>query len=185
MLFLTVDKKTFNLLYKTPSTPYTPQIPRLGGTVSSTFSSRMPRLINDVQEVSTVRPDAKENMRGVAVIPIVYKSAQYGAILICYNDVHNFTREEQILCDFIGHSAAQAITINRTNSNLKNFKYTLDNTLDSIFIFHPDSLKLLYVNKGALAISGRSRADLLKRNLSDIIIGTGEQGGPGKRYKEL
>jgi diguanylate cyclase (GGDEF)-like protein/PAS domain S-box-containing protein len=166
---LSEDRKKFELLYKTSSTPYTPQVPRPQGTIAKAFTAKAPRLIENVQKVGTVRADAKENMRGVAVIPVIYKRAQYGALVICYKKSHTFTPEEKVLCDFLGNSAAQAITINRLYSNLRDFKHTLDNTLDSIFMMDPQSRRITYVNKGTLTQLDWKKSELIKAPFSKII----------------
>jgi diguanylate cyclase (GGDEF)-like protein/PAS domain S-box-containing protein len=108
-------------------------------------------------------------MRGAAVIPIIYKRAQYGALVICYNQPRKFTSDEKILCDYMGNSMAQTLTINRLYSNLKDFKYTLDNTLDSIFIFEPGTWKVSYVNKGGLVQLATDRKSLVGKPVFEIL----------------
>ncbi len=46
-------------------------------------------------------------------------------------------------------------------AELLQFKSVLDNTLDMIFMFEPESLRFTYVNQGALLSMGYSRAELL------------------------
>ncbi|GEM_PF-6401971 len=139
----------FELLYKTPSTPYTPKEPRKSGIVAKTFQKKHPVFLSDVTRVGYVRSDAKHHMRGVVVIPITYRKDTYGTILLCFNDTHTFTLEEKTVCTFIGNSAAQALTIHRLYRDLQNFKQTLDQTLDLIFMFDPHTLTLSYANKEA------------------------------------
>lgn len=158
----------FSMLYKTKSTPYTPKEPRHSGTVASVFRSRTPRLVTDIRKISSIRSDARDHMAGVAVIPMTYKESNYGALVIAFKKAHIFTAEERTLCEFIGNSAAQAITISRLYGHLKDFKDTLDSTLDSIFIFDAVSMRLLYANKGACALMNLSKTDLCKKTILDI-----------------
>jgi diguanylate cyclase (GGDEF)-like protein/PAS domain S-box-containing protein len=44
---------------------------------------------------------------------------------------------------------------------LQQFKTTLDQTLDSVFMFRPDTLKFIYVNEGGRRLLGYSEAELL------------------------
>jgi len=54
-------------------------------------------------------------------------------------------------------------------------KSTLDQTLDSIFMFSPSTLKFTYVNEGAIKHSGFQREDLLNMSLVDIKPGFTEE----------
>ena len=49
------------------------------------------------------------------------------------------------------------------------FKKTLDQTMDCIFMFSPDPIKFFYVNKGALEQVGYSRQELYAMNPYDIM----------------
>ena len=51
---------------------------------------------------------------------------------------------------------------------LQQFKNTLDATLDSVFMFDPDSLKFTYVNQGAASQLGYTRKKLLEMTPLDI-----------------
>ncbi|MGA7750430.1 MAG: PAS domain S-box protein, partial [Gallionella sp.] len=45
----------------------------------------------------------------------------------------------------------------------------LDNTQDMIFIFAPDTLRFVYVNKGAISSIGYSREELLQMSALDAL----------------
>ncbi len=51
--------------------------------------------------------------------------------------------------------------IKSSEAELLRFKNILDNTLDMIFMFEPDTLRLVYVNQGAILSMGYSREELL------------------------
>ncbi len=173
--YLKNSTNKFHLVYKTPSTPYEPQVPRKGGIVARTFLSRNARFIEDVNKIGFVRADAKQNMRGVAVIPIYHKSTRYGALVICYKKPHKFSKEEKSLFDFLGNTVAQALTINRLYNNLADFKRTLDNTLDSILMFDPKSLKISYANEGAAQLTDTKLKVLHGSKFYEIIDGLSEK----------
>ncbi|MGA8862222.1 MAG: PAS domain S-box protein [Gallionella sp.] len=65
------------------------------------------------------------------------------------------------LTDITRHDRAQA-----TERRLNNL---LDNTLDMIFIFEPDTLRFVYANKGASTGTGYSREELLEMNPLDLL----------------
>jgi PAS domain S-box-containing protein len=50
----------------------------------------------------------------------------------------------------------------RAAADLLRFKNVLDNTLDMIFMFDPDSLRFVYLNKGAVESMGYARDELLQ-----------------------
>ncbi len=52
---------------------------------------------------------------------------------------------------------------------LAQFKYTLDHTLDGVFIFHADSLRFSYVNNGAIQQLAYSEDELLQITPLDIM----------------
>jgi len=64
-----------------------------------------------------------------------------------------------------------------SEARLNEFKMTLDATLDSIFIFDPQSLTFTYLNQGALNQLGHENCDeLLTRTPVDIMPEVDEQG---------
>jgi diguanylate cyclase len=165
------NSSKFSLLYITPGVDYFPNpIPRKQGIVARAYSTRQPQLISDVPQTDFVRHDARSAMQSVAVVPITYKNNTYGTLHFAYYKTHKFTEEEQNLFTYIGNSAAQAITINRLYNDLRGFKNTLDNTLDSIFIFDSLEARLLYVNKGAVKLSGYKRSEILQKTFLDMVV---------------
>lgn len=56
----------------------------------------------------------------------------------------------------------------RAEEALSQFKNTLDQTVDSVFIFCPIKLQFTYINEGAIKHTGYSRDTLLTMNLVDI-----------------
>jgi PAS domain S-box-containing protein len=56
----------------------------------------------------------------------------------------------------------------KLSQELNQFKNTLDNTLDCVFMFRPDSLRFFYLNKGATEQVGYSMDELLEMTPVDI-----------------
>jgi len=65
------------------------------------------------------------------------------------------------LTDITNRDQAQA-----SERHLRNI---LDNTLDMIFIFAPDTLRFVYANKGAIGSIGSSREELLRMTPLDVL----------------
>lgn len=62
--------------------------------------------------------------------------------------------------------------ISRRNQALageRRLRNILDNTLDMIFIFEPDTLRFVYANKGAIGSIGFSREELLQMSALDVL----------------
>jgi len=55
------------------------------------------------------------------------------------------------------------------HTELRHFKNTLDQTLDCVFMFDPDTLRFTYVNKGAMEQIGYSETELMQMTLADIV----------------
>ncbi|MCX7192720.1 MAG: EAL domain-containing protein [Proteobacteria bacterium] len=79
------------------------------------------------------------------------KPFQYVAIR---TDITERKQAEDTLCEYA--------------ADLAQFKYTLNNTQDGVFIFHPDTLCFLYVNHGAIQQIGYSEDELLQMTPLDI-----------------
>ena len=62
---------------------------------------------------------------------------------------------------------AEAYLLER-EAALAEFKYTLDQTLDCVYMFQPDTLQFTYGNRGGLAQLGYSEAELLQMTPLDI-----------------
>lgn len=165
------NEPAFHWMYKTTDTPYSPTRPRKHGVMATALKSKNPVLIENISRHKRARREAKENMQSVAVIPMRYQEKSYGNLVICYKRRHVFSLQQKMLCNVLSNSAAQAITINRLYANLKDFKNTLDSTLDSIFMFEPKNFKIIYANKGATTQVGYSAKELYKKTFLDIQVG--------------
>jgi diguanylate cyclase (GGDEF)-like protein/PAS domain S-box-containing protein len=58
--------------------------------------------------------------------------------------------------------------IRQLNTGLSQFKNTLDQTLEAVFMFDPESLRFTYVNQGAKRQTGYSQTELLQLTAVDI-----------------
>lgn len=72
----------------------------------------------------------------------------------------------------LGESVRQALQEarhrRRALEELNQFKTTLDQTLDCVFMFRPDRLRFHYVNQGVVDLFGYSREELLEMTLMDL-----------------
>jgi len=166
--FRTKKASAFTQLYKSSNTPYRPLPPRKKGFMEKVFQMRAVKFIGDSTKSKLIRDDAKKYMKSVAVIPIIYKRERYGNLVICFQRHRIFSAEDKILCAFIGNSASRSITIHNLYFRLKDFKDTLDKTLDSMFIFDPLTLKIEYANDGASDQLGLPREQLYRRTMVEI-----------------
>ncbi len=131
----------FEFFYKDSNTPFISKTPRKQGITAKAFRNKIPFFIDQAKKVQGVRSDAKKFMSGVVVIPIVHELDAYGIMDVCFYKKHNFTREEKILCEYIGHSAAQAITIYRSRKKTEKNSQKLLKQKDQFFNIVSHELK--------------------------------------------
>jgi len=95
--------------------------------------------------------------------PIIVDNQRYGTLNFTSPEVHQrpFSANElsliQILAQWIGNEMSRS----RSESILSQFKTTLDQTMDCVFMFEHESLKFFYVNQGALEQVGYSESELM------------------------
>ena len=65
------------------------------------------------------------------------------------------------------HRRAEEELLQRT-TELNQFKNTLDQTLEAVFIFDPESLRFTYVNQGAKRLTGYSQTELMQMTPVDF-----------------
>ncbi len=161
--------RNYKLAYKSPGTPYNPNPPRERGGNYKAQKYKTPFFKEVVRSIDYAKEyDVSAYMQSYVIIPVNYKNSIYGNVVLCFKRPHQFTEEERSLCLALGNAAAQAITINRLYSNLKDFKNTLDGTLDSIIMFDPASLKVIYANEGAVHLRGNSKKELSQRSFYEL-----------------
>ncbi len=148
---------THQLAYKSPGIT----APVLNKKQASNYSGSKVKILNP--------KEGTDDFKTQVVIPVKYKKNKYGSIVFSYKAEKTFSDEEDQLFSALGSAAGQAITINRLHANLQDYKYTLDNTLDSIFIFNPKTFRIAYANKGTSFQLGFKRNELLNRSLLDIL----------------
>lgn len=166
------DKKGFNLFYVTPNTDYRPiATPRKNGIVSRAFRTQKPQIVENVPGTGYIRYDAKVAMQSVVVTPMAYRETNYGTLHLAFLKPHKFTREETIICSFLGNIAAQAITIHRLYAHVIEFKNTLDHTRDPMLTLEPKSLQILYANKAALKHMALPARQIIGKSVRDLKTG--------------
>lgn len=72
--------------------------------------------------------------------------------------------------DVPAHSAKDITEHSLDHVTERRLRHILDNTLDMIFIFSPDTLRFVYLNKGAINGIGYSREELLKMSPPDVLL---------------
>ena len=109
----TSEGQRYHLAYKSPTTPYEPNLPRERGGNFKARKSRSPFFVEDVVSRNYEDGyDVSPYMESYAIIPIVYKDDLYGNLVVCYRETHPFTDDDRVLAASLGNSAAQSITIN-------------------------------------------------------------------------
>ncbi len=108
------NENTYKIAYVSPGTPYKPKQPRKRGYNYKASEGKLPYFVSS--PIASLRP----YMESLAIIPIFYKSHQYGNIVLCFRNKRIFTPEEAPLMTTLGNSAAQVLTIHRSHKKSEN-----------------------------------------------------------------
>src|SRR3989344_9152144 len=104
------------LVYKSPNLPYMPVVPREEGRNYRVLEFSTPDFVTDVKKRMD-KYDVSSYMKSFVIIPLVYKQAVYGTMVLCFKKSESFSKEKRILSVFIGNSIAQTVTIRRLAIN--------------------------------------------------------------------
>ena len=95
--------------------------------------------------------------------PIIVDGQRYGTLNFSSPEIHQrpFTTNELSLIQLLAQWVGNEMSRSRSESVLSQFKTTLDQTMDCVFMFEPASLKFFYVNQGAMEQVGYSENELM------------------------
>jgi len=102
--------------------------------------------------------------------PIIVDGQRYGTLNFSSPEVHDrpFSSNQlsliQLLAQWIGNEMSRS----RSEKVLSQFKTTLDQTMDCVFMFDPASLKFFYANQGAIEQVGYPESTLMNMTTVDI-----------------
>ncbi|MEJ0002039.1 MAG: GAF domain-containing sensor histidine kinase [bacterium] len=100
------------LSYKSENVPFTPNPPRKNGRNRKAMRAGTPDFVAETDKALDSQYVSR-HIRSFVIIPLVYKRAAYGSMVLCFKAHEPFPKEKRILCQFIGNSVAQTITISR------------------------------------------------------------------------
>jgi PAS domain S-box-containing protein len=102
-------------------------------------------------------------------VPLLAGGEMLGAItFVGAESGRRFGAEDLALAESLAGRAAAAIQNARLFRDVGRFKRILDATLDAVFMFDPDTLRLSYVNQGAIDQVGFTREELLEMDPTAI-----------------
>jgi len=109
--------------------------------------------------------------------PIVVDGQRYGTLNFSSPEVRErpFSANELSLIQLLAQWVGNEMSRSRSEKVLSQFKTTLDQTMDCVFMFEPASLKFFYANQGALEQVGYSEAELMNMTPFDIKPEISEQ----------
>ena len=109
--------------------------------------------------------------------PIVVDGQRYGTLNFSSPEVRErpFSANELSLIQLLAQWVGNEMSRSRSEKVLSQFKTTLDQTMDCVFMFEPASLKFFYVNQGAVEQVGYSETELMNMTPFDIKPEISEQ----------
>jgi PAS domain S-box-containing protein len=119
-------------------------------------------------------------IRSYLSVPLAAPDGPLGAITFASSTPGRYGPAELAIAQDLAQRAADAIRRAELFREARQFVATVDATLDAVFMFEPESLRLTYVNQGAMNQVGYARDELLGRSALDIKPDFDEAG-----YREL
>lgn len=107
-----LGSRELKLVYKSEHAPFTLAAPKEGGRNYNVLENFIPDYVTRVKK-SKNRYDVSKYVQSFVIIPLTYKETIYGTMVLCFKKLKIFSREKKVICEYIGNSAAQAITIGR------------------------------------------------------------------------
>lgn len=155
--------------------PYNPNSPTgVPAVLRSGKSELFPVITDEMIRKGVKDPELQEaflslHLRSSMIVPLKRRDSVLGTItLIAAESERLFNADDMQLAEELARRAATAIENAQLYQELDQFKMTLDDTLDCVFMCDPDTLQLVYVNQGAIDHVGYSREELLHMTPLDI-----------------
>ncbi len=124
-----------------------------------------------------ISPEKRDHWHQLFFHTFQYGTSQMTEIVLQRRDGFRFDAQldsQQTVTD--GNSPMVRVTLtdiskrHQAQSSERKLRHILDNTLDMIFIFSPDTLRFEYMNKGAIQGIGYSQTELLQMTPLDILL---------------
>jgi PAS domain S-box-containing protein len=155
--------------------PFDPDAPTgVAQVLRSGHSEMIAKIPEALVRAVVTDPELLEIMLGLGlkssmVVPLQARGRTLGAItLVAAESGRLFTEADLALAEELGQRAAVAVDNAELYRDLRRFRETLDDTLDCVFMFEPETLRFFYVNRGAVEQVGYTHDELLAMTPLDI-----------------
>jgi signal transduction histidine kinase/GAF domain-containing protein len=160
-----------------------PPTPGGPGDVAAALADGRPRLVGSVRRsVPWSRRDPvratrlrKLGLRSLMIVPLVGRAGVLAAVTVGTTRAEQRYDEDDLAFAMeLAHRAATAIENARLYRELARFKAAVDATSDSVLMCDPLSLRLTYINRGAVVSLDRPVRAVLRLRLTDLIAAQDE-----------
>lgn len=137
-------------------------------------SELVPAITDELVRASVEDPELREVMLGLGLrsamtVPLIARGRPFGTItLVAAESGRRFDETSLAFAEELARRAAVAVDNARLYQELLQFKTTLDQIIDCVFTFDPQTLRFTYVNQGAIEQVGYGRDELLRMTPLDI-----------------
>jgi PAS domain S-box-containing protein len=128
-----------------------------------------PAMLEGIPDPEYRRRIVDLHLASYMAVPLLAGGETLGAItFVGAESGRHFGADDLALAESLAGRAAAAIQNARLFRDVGRFKRILDATLDAVFMFDPDTLRLSYVNQGAIDQVGFARDELLEMDPTAI-----------------
>lgn len=154
--------------------PFDPDAPH---GVAAVLRSGQPELIAEISDAmfdavsdSEIRALLRSlNVRSSMVVPLLARGRTLGTITwAAAESGRTYGPRDLALAEDLARRAAVAVDNAHLYRELSQFRATLDQTHDCVYMYEPRTLRLFYVNQGAVDQVGYSQEELLQMTVLDI-----------------
>ncbi len=107
-----VASRDLKQVYRSLDAPFTLPVPKEGGRNYSVLKNFVPDYVTNIKK-SREKSHVSKFVQSFVIIPLTYKETIYGTMVLCFKNKVIFSKDKKVICEYIGNSAAQAITIGR------------------------------------------------------------------------
>ena len=134
-------------------------------------------VVRDVRETDllSTRLSSRFPARSQLVLPLIANDEKLGAVLIAFNEVHDFTEQEIERCELISHQVALAILnarhVDALRASEERYRQIFEANLAMKLMIDAETGQVVGANQSACEFYGYTPEEITALNITDINMG--------------